>query len=214
MHTEVISFYQPSAVEHALGLLDQHQLIVAPTDTVYGLMCNFDDAAAIEQIYVVKNRPPRKAIPVLISDVTQLALLTPIPLPMLAETLSERFWPGPLTLVLPALPSLLPVLTAGQQTVAVRLPDHDLLRALIRRTGPLAATSANLSGGADTYTASQALSQLGGRIPLILIDDEQDQDLAHHALPSTIVDMTDIGGGGPRVLRHGALAEAILQLLC
>jgi len=214
MHTKVISFYQSSAVEQALALLHQHQVIVAPTDTVYGLMCSFDDATAIEQIYIAKDRPPRKAIPVLIGDIVQLALLTPLPLSPLAGTLSERFWPGPLTLVLPALPALLPILTAGQPTIAVRLPDHTLLRVLIRQAGPLAATSANLSGGADTHTASDVLSQLRGRIPLILADDDQGQRPVHHTTPSTIVDVADLNGGGPRLLRHGALAEAVRQLLC
>jgi L-threonylcarbamoyladenylate synthase len=177
-------------------------------------MCGFNDATAIERLYIAKGRPPRKAIPVLISDAAQLALLTPLPLSPLAETLIKRFWPGPLTLVLPALPTLLPILTAGQPTIAVRLPDHKLLRALIRQTGPLAATSANLSGGADTRTASEVLLQLGGRVPLILADTEQDQRPAQQTTPSTIVDVAALGDGGPRLLRHGALAEAVRQLLC
>jgi L-threonylcarbamoyladenylate synthase len=213
MHTEVISFSESIAAERALGLLNQHQVIVAPTDTVYGLMCRFDDAAAIERIYIAKDRPPRKAIPVLIADTTQLALLTPLPLSSLAKTMCKRFWPGPLTLVLPALPSLLPILTAGQPTIAVRLPDHRLLRAFIRQAGPLAATSANRSGGAETHTAAAALSQLDGRVPLILADDEQDQCPVHQTKPSTIVDVAALDGGGPRLLRDGALAGAVRQLL-
>jgi L-threonylcarbamoyladenylate synthase len=213
MLTKVVSFYQSTAVEQAFALLHHHQVIVAPTDTVYGLMCRFDDAAAIEEIYLAKNRPPKKAIPVLIADMAQLALLTPLPLSTLAKTLCERFWPGPLTLVLPALPSLLQILTAGQPTIAVRLPDHHLLRAFIREAGPLAATSANLSGGAETHTSAEVLAQLEGRVPLILADEEQDQLRVRQTTPSTIVDVAALDGGRPRLLRCGALAGAVRQLI-
>ncbi len=194
-------------------MLQAEQIIAAPTDTVYGLMARFDSALAIGKLYEAKDRPPERAIPVLISAVDQLAQLTGTPVAPVAQTLIEQFWPGPLTLVLPALANLLPILTASQPTVAVRMPAHPLLRILIQQAGPLAATSANRSGGADTLTASAVLAQLDGRIPLLLAGDPSEQDPAHPAQPSTIVDLTQLHNGGPHILRGGPIAAAVRQCL-
>ncbi|MCX6044651.1 MAG: L-threonylcarbamoyladenylate synthase [Chloroflexi bacterium] len=206
MQTKTLPIQDPNAQAAALALLAAQQIIAAPTDTVYGLMCRYDSAAAIELLYEAKQRPPQKAIPVLIGDPTQLALVTPAPLSPLAQSLMARFWPGPLTLVLPALATLPAILTAGQPTVAVRMPDHTALCQLIELAGPLAATSANISGGPDSATVAQVLAQLDGHIPLVLADDESERT----ALPSTIVDLTDLT---PRLLRPGPIAEAVCALL-
>ncbi len=215
-HTVQINFYivqtrtlpiqDPNAQATALALLTAQQIIAAPTDTVYGLMCRYDSAIAIELLYEAKQRPPQKAIPVLISDQAQLALVTLTSTSPLTQQLIEKFWPGPLTLVLPALATLPGILTAGQPTVAVRMPDHTMLRQLIARAGPLAATSANLSGGPDSTTVAQVLAQLGGRIPMLLADDERERT----ALPSTIVDLTN---RIPRLLRPGPIADAVRAVL-
>ena len=109
---------------------------------------------------------------------------------------------------LPALPHLPEILTAGQTTVAVRMPDHADLCALLRQTGPLAATSANRSGGPDTRTVADVLGQLDGRVPLVLYDDDQRPPTS---LPSTLVDLT--AADGPRILRPGPLADAVSALL-
>lgn len=212
MLTQTLSLQDPNALDQALALLTADGVIAAPTDTVYGVMCRFDRPVAIEQLYEAKARPPQKAIPVLIADPAQLARLTPLPLTPLAEALIERFWPGALTLVLPALPQLPTILTAGQPTVGVRLPNHAGLRALIARSGPLAATSANLSGGPETHTAAEVAAQLAGRIPLILADED---DAAAHTTQtpaSTVVDLTQEHAGLPRILRPGALADAVLAV--
>ncbi|CAN5553446.1 hypothetical protein BH10CHL1_BH10CHL1_24120 [soil metagenome] len=206
MKTKILPIQDPNASATALALLTAQQIIAAPTDTVYGLMCRYDSAAAIELLYEAKQRPPQKAIPVLIGDQTQLTLVTPSPISSLAQSLMARFWPGPLTLVLPALASLPTILTAGQPTVAVRMPDHTALRQLITLAGPLAATSANISGGPDSATVAQVLAQLDGHIPLVLADDESERT----ALPSTIVDLTD---SPPRLLRPGPIADAVRALL-
>ncbi|HMN28432.1 MAG TPA: L-threonylcarbamoyladenylate synthase [Caldilineaceae bacterium] len=199
-------FHDPAALAEAYRLLETGEVIAAPTDTVYGLMCRFDQAEAIARLYVAKGRPPEKAIPVLIADVDQMERLVKLPLSSLAAALAERFWPGPLTLILPALPHLPSILTAGQPTVGVRMPNHDQLRLLIRQTGPLAATSANRSGGPEAHTADEVLAQLEGHIPLILSDDEP----ASQASPaSTIVDITTPDEGGVRILRAGPLGEEI-----
>ena len=152
----------------ALDLLKADSVIVAPTDTVYGVMCRYDSPSAIRLLFEVKQRPQHKAIAILIGDSAQLQLVTQMPIPALAESLAASFWPGALTLVLPARAGLPDALTAGGSSVGVRMPDHDALRILMCRGGPLAATSANRSGGAETHTAEQALEQLGGLVPLIL----------------------------------------------
>ena len=206
MKTKILPIQDPNASATALALLTAQQIIAAPTDTVYGLMCRYDSVAAIELLYEAKQRPPQKAIPVLISDQAQLALLTPTPLSPLAQSLIENFWPGPLTLVLPALTTLPAILTAGQPTVAVRRPDHAALRQLIELAGPLAATSANISGGPDSATTAQVLAQLDNRIPLVLADDANERT----ALASTIVDLTD---STPRLLRPGPIADAVCAML-
>jgi L-threonylcarbamoyladenylate synthase len=209
VQTRTLPIQDPHAQTTALALLTAQQIIAAPTDTVYGLMCRFDSATAIELLYEAKQRPPQKAIPVLICDQTQLVLVTPIPVSPMAQRLIQDFWPGPLTLVLPVLATLPAILTAGQPTVAVRMPNYAALRQLIQRAGPLAATSANRSGGPDSTTAAEVLAQLNGRIPLILTDDESNAT-GEPALASTIV---DLGGTEPRILRPGPIADAVRVLL-
>lgn len=180
-------------------------VIAVPTDTVYGVVCRFDSTQAIEQLYWVKERLPQKALPVLLGDEAQLDLVVQSPLPALARPLIRRFWPGPLTLVLPALPHLPPVLTAGGRTVAVRLPDHPFLRALARQAGPLASSSANRSGYANCRTAAEVLAQLAGRIPLIVDGGE-----TLYAAPSTVLDLT---GAAPQILRAGPMDAQIRAVL-
>jgi L-threonylcarbamoyladenylate synthase len=207
--TQIRPLSDPAAQAAAVALLDAGQVIAAPTDTVYGVFCRTRDAAAIAHLYAVKDRPPEKAIPVLIGAISDLAALVRTPLPPGADVLMDAFWPGPLTLVLPAQPHLPPVLTAGQPSLAVRMPAHAALCALLRRTGPLAATSANRSGAAEAHTAVEVLAQLAGRLPLILADSP---DVARpDSLPSTIVDLAD--PGGPRLLRPGPLAAEVAAAL-
>ena len=193
----------------AIDLIGDEQVIAAPTDTVYGVMCRFDSAAGIERLYLAKDRPPQKAIPVLLAGVDQLAHLVAGELPSHAQRLIDHFWPGPLTLVLPAQPRLLATLTAGQPTIAVRMPAHAALQTLLCATGPLAATSANRSGWPDTNTAAAVLAQLGGRIPLILADDEA-ADRRKLPMPSTIVDLTV---SPARILRPGPIATDVEKVL-
>jgi L-threonylcarbamoyladenylate synthase len=206
--TRILPLADPVAQQEALILLAQEEIFAAPTDTVYGIFCRPDSPAAIARLYVAKARPPDKAIPVLIGDVAQLEQVARPPWSPLAEPLMARFWPGALTLVLPAQPHLPPILTAGQPTVAVRMPAHASLCALLRQTGPLAATSANRSGGPDTHSAAEVLAQLAGAIPLVLMEDAA---ASQQTLPSTVVDLTD--RAGPRILRTGPLGESVAGLL-
>jgi len=210
MHTRILPISALDAQAEALDLLGRGAVIAAPTDTVYGVMCRYDDSAAIAALFAVKERPLDKAIPILIGDGSQLDLLVPQPLSPAADLLIERFWPGPLTLVLPAQANLPPVLTAGQATAGVRMPAHAGLCSLIRRSGPLAATSANLSGSPETHTAAQVAQQLTGRLPLILQDDADEAGGRTSAPPSAIVDLS---GPVPRILRDGAIAADVIAAL-
>jgi L-threonylcarbamoyladenylate synthase len=210
--TRVLHLSDPSARQEALTLLAQEEIIAAPTDTVYGIFCRPESPVAIRRIYLAKARPPDKAIPILIGDLAHLEQVARPPWSPIAQPLMANFWPGALTLVLPAQPHLPSILTAGQATVAVRMPAHAALCALLQQTGPLAATSANRSGGPDTHSAREVLAQLDGYLPLILMDDTIDAaPAAQQSLPSTLVDLTD--PSGPRILRKGDLNEAISALL-
>jgi len=202
--TRVLPLADPAAQEEALALLAQEEIFVAPTDTVYGIFARPDSPTAIERIYIAKARPPDKAIPILIGDLADLAQVARAPWSPLAEGLMATFWPGALTLVLPAQPHLPAILTAGLPTVAVRMPAHETPCRLLRRTGPLAATSANRSGGPDTHSAGEVLAQLQGCIPLLLSEEFAP---SQPSLPSTLVDLTD--PMGPRILRHGQLYELV-----
>ena len=205
--TQVLPLDDLAVQELALALLADDQVIAAPTDTVYGIFCRPDHPAAVERLDIATARPPHKAIPILISDRAQVEQVAQSPFPLGAQTLMAEFWPGALTIVLPARPHLPALLTAGQSTIAVRMPDHDGLRSLLRRSGPLAATSANRSGGPETHSAAEVLAQLGGRLPLIL-DDPTPR--ATRSLASTVIDLT---GPAPLVLRRGPLADAVLARL-
>ena len=195
LETQVISSLDPQALQQAELLLRLGELVAFPTDTVYGLGALLANPSAIEQLYVVKGREAAKAIAVLIGDEADLMQVTGA-FNDLAFRLAQRFWPGPLTLVVPAYPAL-PANLSPLPTVGVRMPDHPVALALLRRTGPLAVTSANLSGQPSACTAEEVFAQLNGRIPLIL-----DGGMTPGGLPSTVVDCT---GSEPVILRLGPI---------
>jgi L-threonylcarbamoyladenylate synthase len=194
--TLTIPISEPASLDRALALLRAGEPIAFPTDTVYGVGAAALNAAAVARLYTVKRRPLTQAIPLLIADEADLPLVADEVTPT-ARRLA-RLWPGALTLVVKAAPGLPSELLAGGATVAVRLPDHTWLRALMRALGmPLAATSANLHGGRDPRTAADVATQLGGVLPLVV-----DGGPTPGPLPSTIVDCV---GDEPRLLRAGAL---------
>ncbi len=196
IHTEILPASDPAALRQAMEILRRGDLVAFPTDTVYGVGALVGDAPAISRLYLVKGRGSEKAIPILLGDPAELDQVA-IGVNEMARRLAARFWPGPLTLVVPKLPSL-PAELSAQPTVGVRMPDHPVALALMRQTGPLAVTSANLSGAANAVTAQQVLEQLGGRIPLIL-----DGGKTPGGRPSTVVDCT---GLEPRILRAGPIS--------
>ena len=205
MKTLVISADRPGALAQAVAVLRRGGLVAFPTDTVYGVGAHALLPNAVARLYTAKVRPEGKAIPLLLGEATDMERVSR-DLSPLAQRLMDAFWPGALTLVVPRSSWLPDIVTAGGPTVAVRLPDHPLPRALARAVGvPLAATSANLSGQAEATTAVEVLAQLDGRIELLL-----DGGACAGGVASTVLDLTV---QPPAILRHGALDLALLQRL-
>lgn len=196
IETRMFSSQETQALEKTEELLRAGGLVAFPTDTVYGLGAMLFDAQAIEQLYIVKGRDAAKAIAVLVGDEGGLAQVAKA-LGAVAARLARRFWPGPLTLVVAAHPAL-PANLSPLPTVGVRMPDHPVALVLLRRTGPLAVTSANLSGEPSATTAEEVFAQLNRRIPLIL-----DGGKTPGGLPSTVVDCT---GSELVILRPGPIS--------
>ena len=184
----------------ALEILRNGGLVAFPTDTVYGLGALAFDGKAVESIYLAKDRPVEKAIPVLIWDASDLEKIS-ADIPERTRALASRFWPGPLTLLVPKKPTL-PESVSATATVAVRVPDHAVARELLRAAGPMAVTSANLSGQASPSTAQEVLAQLNGRIDLIL-----DGGTTPGGVPSTLVDCSS---NEIKILRAGPITLAEL----
>jgi len=204
MKTEVLPAADPGALKRAQQVLRSGGLVAFPTDTVYGLGAQVLNRKAVARLYAVKGRDEEKAIPVLAASVDAVGKVAR-PLPATARRLAERFWPGPLTLIVWRMPDLPPEVSP-YETVAVRVPDHELALALLRASGPLAVTSANRTGKPSSLSAEDVLSALGGSFELLL-----DAGPSPGGLPSTIVDCT---GDEPRILRPGPISsEDILGVL-
>ena len=195
MNTEILPADDPLAIHRALAILRAGGLVAFPTDTVYGLGAQAFNQTAVESIYLAKDRPLEKAIPILIADVVDLDKVADA-VPALALRLAVRFWPGPLTLVVPKHASL-PATVSATSTVGVRIPDHGAARALLRAAGPMAVSSANLSGQDNPRTVGEVIRQLNGSIPLVLAGGE-----TRGGIPSTVVDVT---GAEPVILREGPI---------
>ena len=194
-----------AALAAASLAVQQGKLVVLPTDTVYGVGADAFDPAAVRELLAAKGRGREMPPPVLVSAATTVdAIATAIP--GYARALIEEFWPGPLTLVCTQQPSLQWDLGDTRGTVAVRMPDHDVALELLERTGPLAVSSANLTGHPAATDAGQAEEMLGDDVEVIV-----DAGEAPGGRASTIVDVTGTQG---RVLRRGALSlEALNAVL-
>jgi L-threonylcarbamoyladenylate synthase len=196
------------ALNAASLAVQRGQLIVMPTDTVYGVAADAFDADAVEALLTAKGRGREMPPPVLVSTATTLDALT-VDVPDYARALIKKFWPGPLTLVCTQQASLMWDLGDNRGTVAVRMPDHEVALELLERTGPLAVSSANLTGQPAATDADQAEEMLGEHVALVV-----DAGPTRGSEASTIVDVTASPG---RVLRHGALSldelNAVLEPL-
>lgn len=199
MNTEVIKSDHPVALQHAVDVLRNGGLVAFPTDTVYGLGALPTSAEFIERLYTVKGRESTQAIAILISSPTELEEVTVDP-SKTALKLAKKFWPGPLTLIVPRHPDLPDVLSPNP-TIGVRIPDHEFALELLRSVGPLGVTSANISGGENTITAQEVLHQLDGKIHLVI-----DGGKSPGSIPSTVVDCTT---PEPVILRPGPIISRI-----
>ena len=200
MNTLIISAELDANIAHAAEVLRKGGLVAFPTDTVYGLGAVYLDEKAVLGIYAAKARPPAKAIPILMASTAQMDLVSLEPSRQ-ARILAERFWPGPLTIVVPKHPRV--PRAVAPETVGLRVPDNRVARSLMHSTGPLAATSANRSGMDSLNSAQEVLGQLDGRIDLIL-----DGGPTVGGIPSTVVDCT---GDQLVIVRPGPIALEELQ---
>ena len=174
------------------------RLVVLPTDTVYGLGCDAFSAAAVRGLLAAKNRGPDMPVPVLVGSWSTIDGLV-LGVPKTARDLIEAFWPGGLSIVLPHAPSLSWDLGSTKGTVMLRMPLHPVALELLRDVGPMAVSSANVSGRPPATTAAEAVGQLGDRVGVYLDGGPSGEPVA-----STIVDLT---GDTPRVLREGAVTR-------
>ena len=187
----------------AVQALSEGKLVALPTDTVYGLAAKATDEAAIGRLFEVKQRTADNPLPVLIADPEQVNTAAR-QIPSLAHHLAERFWPGPLTIILHKSPAISDLVTAGQPTVGLRVPDHELTRRALRLTNfPVAVTSANLSGQPEAVSPRQVLTTFGDLLDL-LIDDGP----CPGGLPSTVLDLTV---SPPQILRDGPISREQLE---
>jgi L-threonylcarbamoyladenylate synthase len=186
------------AIQEAAKLIRIGRVIALPTDTLYGLGCNPFSADAVARVFEVKGRAADQPLPLIASDAAQVASELGV-MSGAGRRLAERFWPGPLTLVLIAPATLAREVTGGTGTVGVRVPDNVVARAICEATGyPITATSANVSGEPPTDDPDIVEQSLGSRIDL-LIDAGQTPGGA----PSTIV---DVSGSSVRLVRDGAIS--------
>jgi L-threonylcarbamoyladenylate synthase len=197
MKTLVLPINSFESIREALRIIEAGGLVAFPTDTVYGLAADVNSAAAIDRIYQAKGRDMAKAIPVLVHSLDQINQVA-LDLPVSAQRLVEKFWPGALTLIIPRQPDL-PENLSSTLTVAVRMPNYPPVQTVLQHCGPLAVTSANLSGEANSLTAEDVLRQLDGRIDLIL-----DGGPVSGGVPSTIVDCSV---DPVTIIRHGVILD-------
>jgi len=188
---------EDKVLQEAIHTLLSGGVVAYPTETFYGLGVKFDQEKSLERLYSLKKRPIEKALPLIIGDRELLSQLSPS-VGKTANSLIEQFWPGPLTLVLPALASLSRYLTAGSHTVAVRIPGDSFALRLARAAKfPITATSANVSGEPPAADVKTIIEYFNASLDLII-----DGGITTGGLPSTILDVT---GDRPRILREGAL---------
>jgi L-threonylcarbamoyladenylate synthase len=194
---------EPERLAEAAAILRGGGLVAFPTETVYGLGANALDRRAVARIYSVKGRPAFNPVIAHVASIEQARALAAT-WPSIADRLAEVFWPGPLTLVVPKAAMVPDIVTAGAETIAIRVPAHPVALALIREAGvPLAAPSANRSSAVSPTTAEHVAKGLGGRVDLIL-----DAGPTAVGIESTVVDLT---GPRPRILRPGPIGPAAIE---
>jgi L-threonylcarbamoyladenylate synthase len=194
---EIVTTMGSEWKRQAIEVLARGELVAFPTDTVYGLGADAFNDQAVRKLYLAKGRSQEKAIPVLVANLEQFVdIVDRTTLP--AMRLVEKFWPGPLTIILRQASDLSGEISA-YGTVGVRIPDHPIAQELIRAAGPLAVTSANRSGDPEACTAEEIETSMGAQVHLIV-----DGGRTPGGQPSTVVDCTQ---DPPTILRVGPINE-------
>ncbi|MBE6914825.1 MAG: threonylcarbamoyl-AMP synthase [Ruminococcaceae bacterium] len=193
-------------IARAAEILALGGLVAVPTETVYGLAANGLDADAVQKLYDVKDRPEVKPLSLMVADSGAMERYCRC-VPRAAKVLAEKFWPGPLTIILKSRDTVPEIVRAGGETVGLRCPDHEMTLALLRRAAlPLAAPSANPSGAPSPKSAQDVLTYFDGKIEAVL-----DGGVCGLGVESTIVDLS---APPYRILRQGALsAESVFEAL-
>ena len=193
-------------IESAVKILRNGGVLAVPTDTLYGLAASAINVDAVERIFEIKNRPRDMAMPLLLAgpdDLSQCA----VDVPEYAWGLIDRFWPGALTLVLNRSHIVPDIVTAGRETVALRVPDHPVPRAIARELGgPITGTSANRNGKSGIAIAEDVRRELGDEVDLVV---ETDTPLV--GVASTVLDLTS---GMPTIVRAGAVDIESIRAVC
>ena len=194
-------------IKAAGAVLKQGGIVAFPTDTVYGLGAVFDDEEAVKKIFAAKGREEKKPLSILVSDASQVQLLAKMENSEMAgkaKRLMETYWPGALTLIFRKKEGIPDAVTAGGETIGIRMPDLEVTRELIRYAGkPLAAPSANTSGKRSAVCAQDVLEDLDGKIDMVIDGGECPIGVA-----STVVDMT---GKTPKILREGVITAKMIE---
>jgi L-threonylcarbamoyladenylate synthase len=200
---EVVSSRDTRAVSAAVTALRAGDLVGIPTETVYGIAVRPDEAG-LERLVDAKRRPTEKGFQLIVDGLDQVDPHVLVSGP--AARLAARFWPGPMTLALPLRPGrhLPDLLTGGRVTIGVRIPDHPVPRAIARAFGPIAVSSANLSGHAPALTVPQLLDAVGAALRLVIDDGP-----VRGAVPSTVVGIDE--AGGMTIFRTGAISREQLE---
>ncbi len=189
---------ESSLVAYAAEQIKSGQILGMPTDTFYGLAADPFNLRAVDRVYEIKSRSRHKPLSLLIESEEQAEMLARDPMPDEFYELARKFWPGPLTIIVPAASRLPLKVTANTGNIAIRVPQANIPLSIIRAAGvPITATSANLSGASECTTATAVRDQLGDRIPIIVDGGPSPRDVA-----STIVNLSEDGW---RLLREGAI---------
>ena len=193
-------------IKKAVSILKNGGVVAYPTDTVYGLGARMTDTAAVDRIFQVKGRPKDMALPVLLANRAQIEEIVKS-VPLAAQRLSDEFFPGALTIILPKSSVVPDIITGGGKTVAFRIPNHPVPLALIKGLGkPIVGTSANLSGQPSALTAMEVQAQIGDKIDMVI-----DGGKCSGGIESTVIDLS---GEKPVVRRQGAISiEELRKIL-
>lgn len=197
-------FLKPENVETAAYIIKNGGLAAVPTETVYGLAANALSVKAVQKIFTAKGRPETKPVSIFVTGI-KMAERFCENIPESAYILAQKFWPGPLTVILRRRKNVPDCVTAGGEGVGIRVPDHETALELLRLTDlPLTGTSANLSGKAPARTGREAFDIFNGRVECVI------DGVSPGGVPSTVVDMT---GNIARIVRFGAISREALENL-